>query len=104
MTKVTTTAMVLMAAMGAYNANALSMDEMKQPGSAVTWYQDDASMKELDVADYLFNTYAKKDVSQAKIDQVEQCLNNTMKQEYADADASDRNAPSLLSLLRECKA
>jgi hypothetical protein len=102
--QLTTAVLGVTALMGAYSANALTMDEMKQPGSAVTWYQDDDAMKELDVADYLFNHHAKKEVTQARIDQVEQCLNNEMKAAYDDAKATDSNAPSLLSLLTKCKA
>ena len=85
-------------------ALALTMDEMKQPGSAVSWFQNDADMKELDVADYLFSVYDKKKVSEAMIKQVHQCMDSEMKSSYSSAKETDSNAPSLLRLLQKCKA
>lgn len=92
---------VVVASMPAF---ALTMDEMKQPGSAVSWYQNDADMKELDVADYLFSIHAKKEVSEAKIKQVHECMDSEMKSSYSSAKETDSNAPSLLRLLQKCKA
>ena len=94
-------ASVVMTSMPAF---ALTMDEMKQPGSAVSWYQNDADMKELDVADYLFAVHDKKEVSEAKIKQVHQCMDGEMKSSYSSAKETDSNAPSLLRLLQKCKA
>ncbi len=102
MVKFTISALLVLASVG--SAYALSPEEIKQPGSAVTWYQDDADMKRLDVADYMFQHHAKKEVSEAKINQVNQCLENEMKKNYSTAKETDKNAPSMLSLLKKCKA
>jgi len=100
MVKYTISALLVLASVG--SAYALSPEELTQPGSAVTWYQDDADMKRLDVADYLFQHHSKKDVSEAKINQVNQCVDKEMKSKYSTAKETDKNAPSMLSLLKKC--
>jgi hypothetical protein len=85
------------------SAQALTLEEMKSPGSSLVWRETDKDMRTMDVADYLFSKYAKSEVSEQRIANVESCLNTELKP-YEKLQVGDNKAPSLSSLLKKCKA
>jgi hypothetical protein len=85
------------------SAQALTLEEMKHPGSSLVWRETHKDMRTMDVADYLFSIHAKNSVSEQRIADVEECLNSELKP-YEKLQAGDSKAPSLVSLLKKCKA
>jgi hypothetical protein len=85
------------------SAQALTLEEMKSPGSSLIWRETDKDMRTMDVADYLFSKYAKNAVSEQRIANVEECLHSELKP-YEKLEVGNSKAPSLSSLLKKCKA